>query len=460
MSIIILIPGLIAAYVAFTQSPHRAFLNVYVPVVLFLPTYYAWKVPAFPDPNFQQATVLALMAVWLIRGIPGWRFSFADILVFGYAFSVMYSEYSNVGYTDSQNYISDTAGAVLFPYILAKSLVEPAGLREEFAKRIVFILVIVAVLSAFQSVTLSNFSLWPKVFGRFFGGQGYWIPTQYRWGLPRASGPYGHAILAGIVMVVGYRIQRWLEWSQVWPPRLRYLPSWLPISTAQLFTLIMFGGALITLVRGPLSAAVMAAIVILIGRSKKRWLISGVLLISLIIIGIPTTTWFIGYASIDPETAETKSHKTVAYRWQLINNYLDVGKERLVWGWGLFGWPKVKAQKSIDNHYLLLFLRHGIMGFGFLVAIFLFMMVRLFIHSMLQPVADPPGSLLGFTLLSLYIVVGWSIATVWLGQQTVHLLFLIVGWSEGYLHSGPEKMRNVQTLPRSRHPFQFRRILK
>ncbi len=457
MSIVILIPGLLAIYIALSQSPQKAFLNVYVPVVLFLPTYYTWLVPGFPDPNFQQATILPIIIIWILRGMQGWKFSFIDIIVFGYALAIGYSEYSHVGYSNSQNFIAnEVAGAVLFPYILAKSLIEPAGLREEFAKRIVIILVIVAILSAYQSLTLSHLTIWQKGLGRFFGGQGWTWVTQFRWGLPRASGPYGHAILAGVVMVIGYRIQRWLEWSRAWPSHIQQL-SWLPISPARFFTLILLAGIISTLVRGPLLAGIVAAFIPLIGLTKKRWLIFGILFTSFIIIIVPATNWFVDYVSVDPQSVGNKSHQTVIYRWELLTNYVELAKEKFYLGWGRLRYPYVSGQGSIDNHYLLLFLKHGIMGLGFFLAIFFIMMIRLFIHSMLQPTNKLPGSSLGFTLLSLYVVMLISLATVWMGGQTLHLFFLITGWSEAYLHSKHETTTNDTVALSTNNQFQFRR---
>ncbi len=457
---IVIIPGLLAAYIAWTQSPHQAFLKVYIPVLLLLPSYYDWPISGIPDPSFQFMAIIPIFMVWLIRGLPGWRFSLLDILVLTYAFSVGYSEYLNAGYKDAQNFLANgVLVSILLPYILAKSLIEPAGLREETAKQIVIILLIVATLSLYQSLTLSPYTLWQKVLGRFFSGQAWNLTTQYRWGLPRAMGPYDHAILAGIIMVVGYRIQRWLEWNQVWPPRLRYL-SWFPLPPARLFSIGLFIGALMTLVRGPLSGAIVAAVIPLIGRSNKRWLIFFVILTGTIIVGIPTAKWFIDYASIDPEQAEDVNQGTAAYRWQLMINYIDIVKEQIVWGWGRFGWPKSKVQGSIDNHFLLLSLRHGMMGFVPFVTIFFIMMIRLFFYSMLQPLTRPPTNPFGFTLLSLFVVIFWSIATVWLGGQTADLLFLIVGWSEGYLiWDSKHLLTNKLIAVKSEKPFKFNRYL-
>ncbi|OQW95643.1 MAG: hypothetical protein BWK79_01770 [Beggiatoa sp. IS2] len=459
MSIIVLIPGLWAAYIAFTQSPHRAFIYVYIPVLLFLPDYYDLFLPGIPDPTFQSVAIFPIFVAWLVRGVPGWRFSFTDLLVFGYSFSIGYSEYTNAGYKDAQNFIAnDVIMSILLPYILAKCLVEPAGLRESFAKSIVLTLSVVSILNIFQFVTLSRFTPLTYLLGPLFGGGWYAGNIRY-WILVRVNGPYVHEILAGIIMWIGYRIQRWLEWSQVWPTRIPQLP-WLRLPIAQLLTLIIFMGAFVTLVRGPLVAAIVAAIAIVIGRSKRRWLIFWLLVAGSIIVGIPAVKWFIDYATAP--YAESRSQETIIYRWDLVVNYIDIAKEKLIWGWGRTGWPKVPGQKSVDNYFLLLFLGHGITSLGFLVTILLLTMTRLFIHSMFQPVANPPGSSLGFTLFSLYIVVIWSIATVWLGHQTQPLLFLIVGWSEGYLHSNHENLReNSTTVATTVSPqkFKFRRVL-
>jgi len=122
----------------------------------------------------------------------------------------------------------------------------------------------------------------------------------------------------------------------------------------------------------------------------------------------------------------------------------------------------VPVQRSIDNHFLLLFLRHGMVGFLGLLLVFIVMMLRLFLHSMLKPVVYPLGSGFGFTLLAIYIVIFWSIVTVWMGQQTLPFLFLITGWADGYLRFGREN-EHLQTVAAQTMPpqprFRFKRVL-
>ena len=457
MSILVLLPAFLAAYIAATQSPQRALLMVYVPVLLFLPNYYYWILNGLPDPNFNQATILAIAIVWLIKGASGWRFSFTDILVVGFAFTVSYSEYDNAGFKELKNLGFDVVGSILLPYVLAKSLIEQQGLREEFAKQIALVLCFVALLMLPQFITGANYSVWQKVLGRFFDGQGWQWATTYRWGLTRASGPYGHPILAGIILLIGYRLQRWLEWGNYWPKRIRLFAGF--SLSPKIISFGILAGAIMTITRGPLMAGVVAAVIVMIGKSKQRWLVFMSILVLTITIGIPLVAWFVDYASVDRQSLEYGSaQETIVYRWELLEIFIDIGKEKLWWGWGRKGWIHDELPHSIDNYYLLLFLQHGIMGLGFLVAIFTIMITRLFIRGMTQPITNSSGNSFEFALLSVYVVMSLSIATVWLGEQTVPVLFFLMGWTESALRYQSTIHHTTMIVPT--HHFRFQRILQ
>lgn len=456
LSIIALLPGFLAAYIALVRSPQQAFLSVYLPCLLLLPDYYRWIAPGLPDPTFSQAAVVGVAAVFFLRGAPGYRFSFTDVLVFGFAFSVGYSEYLASGYSDAQNLIFNMLAWVILPYLLAKSLVEPAGLRVVFAQRIVWLLFVLAIISVYEFKF--GMTPWRRFLDPFFPGQGRGWVTTFRWGFARVAGPYGHAILAGIVFVIGYRLQRWLEWSGAWEPKIKHL-SWLPLTKARLITLGVLGGALMTMVRGPWIGGFLGAIVVAIGRARNRAAAAGAALALLVAVGVPAGVVFIDYVSVGRENAETVAQESAAYRWELIQKYMDIALEKSTWGWGVNDWPKVKGMPSIDNYYLLLFLMHGLMGLGFLVTLFLYQITRLFIHTLSQPPPQPSGSSLGFTLLGIYVAIAFSIATVFMGLQVMPLLFIITGWTDGYLRSGLEGAGVPQTASAPALPFRFRRVL-
>src|SRR5262245_46831089 len=103
MEILALIPLLIAGIVAFGRSPELAFLNVYTPVLLLLPDYYRWRAPGLPDPSFNQAAILPVAIAAIARYGSRWRFTFTDVLVFGFALCIGYSELLNAGFNEAQN---------------------------------------------------------------------------------------------------------------------------------------------------------------------------------------------------------------------------------------------------------------------------------------------------------------------------------------------------------------------
>ena len=461
MAILALIPGLLAAYFAVVRSPQFAFFNVYLPALLLVPDYYRWIAPGLPDPTSNRAAALAIFIVFITRGAPGYQFTPFDLVVYCLAAVISYSEYRASGYNDAQNLMFTMLTSVVIPYVLAKSLVEPLGGRVAFAKKIVICLFTVAIICLYESRFGVN--PWQKIIGPFFSGQGLgWIIT-FRWGLARCAGPYGHAILAGVMMVSGYRIQRWLHWSGAWTRQRHPLFKWLPwpkLTEAEMYTLGMFGGALITLVKGPWLAGIIAAVVVFIGRMRNRWIGVGILLVFIFGICLPGFIAFLQWAGVGRENAKTENQETAAYRLELITNYTDIAAKEATWGWGLIKWPKVPGQESIDNYYLLLFLQHGKIALTLYLIILIGMTARLIRHAMQRPNPEPLGSSLAFSLAGVYVCYIISVATVYMGNQTVALLFLITGWAESYMRTGQEQTMGTVTAPTAPPPlYRFRRIL-
>lgn len=451
------IPGFIAAWVGMKRSPQHAFLYVYLPSMLLLPEYYRWDAPGLPDPTFGQAAIIGTFAAFLARNAPGYRFSFTDILVAGFALSASVSQFLAAGYADAQNLMFNMLTWVVMPYVLAKSLVEPLGLRIRFAQVVVLLLALIALVSAYEFKFAAT--PWRMILDPFFPYQGRGWITTFRWGFARIAGPYGHAILAGILMVVAFRIQRWLEWSNAWPKRLAWFP-WLPVSPARLITLILLAGVIMTMVRGPWIGAILAAVVVLVGRSRFRAAaISGAIALMLL-VGIPAVIWFLDYVSVGRAGALTVAQESAAYRWELLTEYGGIAAEKLWLGWGLTAWPKVPGMPSIDNYYLLLLLMHGLLGLGFFLAVLFGMFARLLLRGLREPIAQPSGSSLSFTLASIYLAFLISTATVYLGLQAVPVFFLITGWAESYLQRGQtHSVAPLQNNQPSSTRLAFRRVM-
>jgi hypothetical protein len=305
-------------------------------------------------------------------------------------------------------------------------------------------------------------NLWQMILGRFFPGQGEGWLTTFRFGLARAAGPYGHCLVDGIIMAVAYRLQRWLQWSDAWPHKIKQL-SWVPWFTpAQLFTLMILGGVFSTLGKGQWLAGIVASGIVIIGRSKKRAAAMTAVLSVMIFVGIPLLIAFLNYASVGRKNAVDDNQETAAYRYELITEYMDVAREHLWFGWGLMKWPEVPGFESIDNHFLLTYLNHGVIAVTLLLGIIFGMMWRLIKHGMSKPLAEPRGSSLAFTLAALFLMYLIAVATVAMMYQSSTLFFIITGLSDVYLRTstwdGDQGGGKVRTTIDSRL-FKFSKVL-
>ena len=461
LSYIAYLPGIWVYYFAQKRTVQQGFIWAYLPVLLLLPDYYRAITPGLPDPTFSQGAACALFAVFAMQGFPGYKFSATDIMVGIYAFAVSVSEYLASGYSDAQNLMFFELTSVLFPYLFAKSLIEPFNLRYDFAKSLVLCLCVVFVMNLWENKF--GYNLWQTYLGMFFPGQGQGWVTTFRFGLARAAGPYGHCLVDGIIMAVAYRLQRWLQWSNAWPEKIKRL-AWVPkLKPAQLFTLMIFGGVLSTLGKGQWLAGIVAAGITIIGRSKQRVMAMSAVIAVMVFIGFPIFLVFLSWASVGRKNAKDENQETAAYRYDLVTEYMDEAAEHFWFGWGLMKWPEIPGFESIDNHFLLTYLNHGIIALGTLLLLIFGMMTLLIRHGFHRPISEPPGSSLSFTLAAIFLMYFIAVATVAMMYQSCTLFFIIVGLSDAYLRLS--KWDGNQGRPDGDKPvidtrkFKFRKVV-
>ncbi len=129
----------------------------------------------------------------------------------------------------------------------------------------------------------------------------------------------------------------------------------------------------------------------------------------------------------------TLSQESAIARKVIFETYVDVALDHAWLGWGLTTWPKLNGMGSIDNHYLLLTLMHGVPAALMFAAMLLVGSVRLVRRGL----RDPAGTLSpGFTFAGILAAVAVSVGTVYLGEQVLPMLFFVLGWSEAW-RTGP-----------------------
>lgn len=405
----------------------QTLIRGYLPILLLLPDCYRALTPGLPDPSFNQAAILPLLLIALWRERAAWTPSISDVLVLAFASCVAYSEFSNAGYNEAQNLMFAMLASVVAPYLCARWLLREPGDDVACARVFVICCVLVSVISVYQF--RFGINPWHLLIGPFFPGQGDGWVTTFRHGMARIAGPYSHAILAGVMLAMAWRLARWLQWGGHWEREMRHIR--LPGSKAMWINGFLLVGIFMTVARGPWLGGVAGGALMWAShgreRHKRLW---GVLFLFALAA-------FVGqfamdaYLDIRPGMVMTTSQESAMYRKELMDQYRSIALEHAWFGWGRNTWPKMGGMVSIDNYYLLLALMHGVFSMVLLVFLLGWMAVRLLYHGL----AEPSGQAsLPFTFAGIIAMMFVSLGTVYLGEQPMPALFFVLGWAENLLH--------------------------
>jgi hypothetical protein len=274
-----------------------------------------------------------------------------------------------------------------------------------------------------------------------------------RYGFLRTAGPYGHAIIAGMIFAIGYGLNRWLKSGGYWSGNLPLVP----ISKTRFCQICLIVGSLMTLSRGPWLGAAAGALVVYLGRARNRKQTIAVTILAVLLFGIPLYQAAKSYVWIERGQATSEMQDTAAYRHELIEKYIVIVEERPLWGWGRNNFPQVKGMSSVDNHYLLLALTYGEYVLAFFVAILLWTVIRLVVFCRMHHGAVFPGSI-ALTLLGCLVTVAVSITTVALFWQSVQLFFLAVGLGEAVTFARMQEEPHG-AVEKAAFAFQFTRVM-
>jgi len=450
--------GLVASLVALSKmSPGKVLLVLYLPILLLVPDTFHTSIPGIPGhPSANVAVMIPLFIVTMVAYSRYWRVSVADALVISIGCLMAYSEYTNAGSTEAINMLYGVLFQIIGPYLVARLAIDREGLHVDVAKKVAFILFILALVGTFEF----KFGVNPfLVYGeRLFPGQGLGWVTTFRYGFARVAGPYAHCILAGMMMAMAYRLSRWLEWGGHWEAKFKSFPN-LPWSKGRIISMGILAGSVMTFARGPWLGGLVAAVFVNAGRHVKRKQAFIIGSITLILLAIPGYIAFQTYTDLKPGMEMTMSQETAMYRKTLFEKYYNIALDHAWLGWGRNGWPKVPGMSSVDNYYLLLSLMHGVSTMLLLVTVMLWMSLRLFKKGMSEPVEV---NSLAFTFLGIIIAFFVSLVTVYLGEGVVPAFFLLLGWAEGYVQGkgylGIGTHQNKTQAKRS--AYSFRHVIR
>jgi hypothetical protein len=351
-------------------------------------------------------------------------------LLLAYVVVRVYCDFLGRGYSDAQNYAFYMLSALIGPYLIGKYIITDRRMDILTAKMFVLMFLIFFPMFLYEAKFWVSpiFQMFSGLFPNSFSG------LSIRWGLARTAGTFEHPILACIMVIIVYRLHRWLCWEGEWrKPQAGWL-GWiqervkrLPFAFEHKISIALVLMALMTISRGPWIGGLAAAAVVVIGnfKDRKKWL--KIILATLIVSGLAGQLALDAY--ITPEEGEilTGEAQTMLYRKVMIDQYKAYLMEHFWTGWGLTTVPKIKGMESVDNAFFLMALQHGVLAPTVFAGIFIYAVISQIKFGLQAPVGAHP---LGFTFAGIYLLCFISFLTVYMGAQTEPMLFLLLGWGE------------------------------
>jgi hypothetical protein len=450
MQPIFLISAFVVALIAIWKvGPERAVLGLVLPVMMLWPYGTGWKFKGV-ELDIMDAVAVPIATALVIKYARRWRYSFADLLVVFYCFSALLSNWNADGQSAGLALGTAMAFSCFPPYVIGRVAVERPGFRVALVKRYAFLAFVISILSLYEYRMEQNyFRIWSD---KLFHNTSHLI-LQLRWGYGRIAGPYGHAILAGCILLSSLLFAIWLASEGLWGRKFRNL-AFLPGRKSVYIVLGLMLGVWMTQSRGPWMSGAFGILLILAARARnqKRALrnvvIASVLLMTVLYAVLNR------YTNIN-RTPSNIDQENAQYRRMLVINYMPVVKRGGMLGYGIHFHP-VDGQISIDNEYLNLALTQGYLGLGIFTLLVLITCARL-VRTIVTS-RERSDTSFAICLLAVFVTIVLSIATVYLGFQTFTVFFLITGWAQ---ELQPARALAPASEPAVTYPavrFAFRRV--
>jgi hypothetical protein len=459
LSILILIPGFVSLYYVARQRVDIAFLWVYLPCLLLLPDYYAYRLPHLPPVSAAQVSVIPIASVVLAQSLSRWKLSRMDLWVVLFVVSMVASEVLRERVFNDGVFLA-MIGIItmLLPYIVGRQLIEPRLRLPTVRNWVIFILCLLP-----DALYEYRFGASLYVRGGTILGLGD-LPwsVQYRSGHARISMSFSDAELAGIAFAVTFFFNLWLmELNK--NDKLFHAPPRIGKRLAKLQkyyipALILLAFVFFTQSRGPMMGAALGFLMTQCTRFKSIQNIriaTVVAIILLVFAVIGAFVYFQHYTSPEEGVALTEQQESAMYRRRLLENYQPALEEGGWLGWGIQSYPIFPGQKSIDNDFLLVQLVQGRLG----VTLWYLILIESLWSGFraIWKAKEREDIVFAFTHLAGVLTVWLTLTTCYLGEQLPQVLFLILGWQQSFDFRSVQGPRLAAQEPEGR--FKFKRVI-
>lgn len=403
----LMIPLFFTIYLYFKYGAEAAIEKSVIPSMILVPlTFKVIISPYMPTLTFYSCAILPLFVIGIVVYKSKLEYSVMDIMVIAFVIACVNAGYESTGVVFSKVTVMYEATETILPYFVIRTFVS-----KDRVLRVVTVLTLfisaTAFLTPFEFFLNKNLA---QVYQIFWKDNGLWFPFV-RYGFFRVFSNYWHPIHAGIVFSVALIFSIMLYKMNVFKNK-------------RVIKLIIFANImaiLMTISRASYVVIIPAILIFWYSTVKNKKAYAVIVSCIMIFAYILGTAWYDSYLELAPGEVPDEAKQSAAYRKVLTENYIGIAEEKLLYGYG----PKlivVDGQWSIDNYYLLMVLRYGIIPLILFIAMHLMIIIKAIILS--REMSKRKNMILWAMVA---IVFYYSILNyfVWQGYQSKIILFMI-----------------------------------
>ena len=459
MSVLLLVPGLISFFLVWRGRIETAFLSVYLPCLLLLPNEYSLRIPHLPPFSAAEFALIPLGAVALYRHIRSGSFALMDILVVLFTASVGLSEILHAPVVNDGIFSAMTAFvSMVLAYTAGRQLIEP-DLRFPTVRRFVILVLLNGFAGVYEYRMGQN--LYGVIGHRVLGIQDISETMQLRNGHARIGAVFGGGEDAGIAFAMTYCLHAWLVYLRRIKAHVDLGERLTKLEKYHVPGILLLLYVWLTQSRGPQISLAAGILILQIPRFKSTKLMTFVVAVLLVGGYMASSAYFARYTNgADQDYAIvsqfSEQQQSAMYRRQMNQLYAPIAEAGGLTGWGVLGIPHVGGMKSIDNHYLLVHLSWGSLGYILFVLI-TWENIRVLLVRSWQFETLPDRAFV-FSMLAAMAVLWLTLLTVFMGEQLPQISFLLMGWIQSMVPGKAAMSSGVQIAESRNEKFALRRV--
>lgn len=455
MSVLLLVPGLISLVLVLRGRIESAFLSVYLPCLLLLPDDYSLRIPHFPPLSAADFALIPLGIIGLFRLIRSRSFALMDVLVVLFAASIGLSEILHEAILNNGIFSAINAlVSIVLAYMTGRKLIEP-DLRFATVRRFVILVLLNGPAGLFEWRMGQN--LYGMFGQKFLGIPNVGTSVQLRNGRGRMGGAFVDAEIAGIAYAMTFCLNAWLVYLMRVKAHVNLGTTLTKLEKYHMPEMLLLLYVWLTQSRGPLIALAAGCLILQIPRFKNTRLMTIVVAVLLVVGYKAASAYFNSYTNVADPLAVSEEQGSALYRRVMNKVYAPIAEAGGWTGWSVLGIPHVQGKMSIDNHYLLVHLAWGRLGY-ILIVLITWENIRVLVVRSWQCKAMQDRAFV-FSMLAAMAVLWITLLTVFMGLQLPQISFLLMGWIQSIAPGKTAIPSSAQIVKNRREKLSFNRAL-